>query len=69
MNQKAQGAFEYVLLLAGIILIAVIAILILRNSVLPSANAQLQTSTAQYRNSVNFTCNSTGCYNSTGLIQ
>ncbi len=68
MNQKAQGAFEYVLLLAGIILIAVIAILILRNSVLPSANAQLQSSTGQYTNEVNFTCNASGCFNASGKI-
>lgn len=68
MNQRAQGAFEYVLLLAGIILIAVIAILILRQSVLPTANAQLQASTVQYANSVNLTCNASGCFNLSGKI-
>jgi uncharacterized protein (UPF0333 family) len=42
MEEKAQGAFEYVLLLAGILLVAVIAILILRGNIFPSANNTLQ---------------------------
>ncbi len=41
-DRKAQGAFEYILLLAGVLLIVVLAIIILRGSVLTTANAQIQ---------------------------
>ncbi len=40
-ERRAQGAFEYILLLAGVLLIVVLAIIILRGSVLGSANNQL----------------------------
>ena len=63
MNNRAQGAFEYVLLLAGVILVAVIAILILRGNVLPSINNQINNNLAGFQNSTNFnvTCNGTNC--------
>ena len=65
MDDDAQGAFEYILLLAGVLLIVVIAIVILRNSVLPSANEQLNQSTGNYRNVVQLNCTGPNgtCYN------
>jgi uncharacterized protein (UPF0333 family) len=45
MDNKAQGAFEYVLLLAGILLIVILVIVILRSSVLNQANAQIRQNT------------------------
>ena len=41
MDEKAQGAFEYILLLAGVLLIVVLAIIILRGSVLNQGNQQI----------------------------
>ena len=41
-ERRAQGAFEYILLLAGVLLIVVLAIIILRGSVLGAANNQIQ---------------------------
>jgi hypothetical protein len=34
LDDRAQGAFEYILLLAGVLLIVVLVIIILRNTVL-----------------------------------
>ena len=61
-DNRAQGAFEYVLLLAGVILVTVIAILILRGSVLPSVNRQINNNIAGFQNTTKFTvvCNTTG---------
>ncbi len=55
-TQRSQGAFEYVLLLAGIILIAVLAILILRGSVLPTINNQVSNNTHAWDNVTNVNC-------------
>ncbi len=63
MEERAQGAFEYVLLLAGILLVAVIAILILRGSVFPSANGQIQSNINSYINRTNATLNASGGIN------
>lgn len=41
-ERKGQGAFEYILLLAGVLLIVVLAIIILRGSVLATANNNIQ---------------------------
>jgi uncharacterized protein (UPF0333 family) len=54
MDEKAQGAFEYILLLAGILLIVILVVVILRTSVLGQANSQI-------RSNVNAYANLTGC--------
>ncbi len=41
-SKRAQGAFEYLLLAAGVLLIVVVAITILRGNVLSSAQNQIQ---------------------------
>lgn len=60
MEERAQGAFEYVLLLAGILLVAVIAILILRGNIFPSANNQIQQNINSFKNITNATNYSQG---------
>lgn len=42
MDEKAQGAFEYLLLLAGILLIVILVVVILRGSGLNQANQEIQ---------------------------
>jgi hypothetical protein len=51
---RAQGAFEYILLLAGILLIVVVVITVLRVSVIPAANQTLQGGLQQWQAMVNF---------------
>jgi len=41
MNKHGQGAFEYILLLAGILLVVIVSIVILRGGVLSTANNQI----------------------------
>jgi outer membrane protein assembly factor BamB len=47
-SRRAQGAFEYILLLAGILLIVVVVITTLRVSVIPAANQTLQGGLQQF---------------------
>jgi outer membrane protein assembly factor BamB len=47
-SKRAQGAFEYILLLAGILLIVVVVITTLRVSVIPAANQTLQGGLQQF---------------------
>ncbi len=54
--ERSQGAFEYVLLLAGIILAAVIAVLILRGSVLPTINRQVSNNSNAWQNVTRANC-------------
>ena len=56
MDDRAQGAFEYVLLLAGIMLVAVLVIALLKSSVLPSTNEQLNQSVGNWRQVVKLNC-------------
>jgi len=48
MSNRGQGAFEYILLLAGILLIVILAIVILRGGVLSAANNQISGSLNTY---------------------
>ena len=41
MDNKAQGAFEYILLLAGILLVVILVVVILRNSIVNQSNNQI----------------------------
>jgi len=41
MNRRAQGAFEYILLLAGVLLVVILAFVILRGGILTQANTQI----------------------------
>lgn len=56
MDDRAQGAFEYVLLLAGIMLVAVLVIVLLKSSILPSTNEQLNQSVGNWRQVVKLNC-------------
>ena len=56
MDDRAQGAFEYVLLLAGIMLVAVLVIVLLKSAVLPSTNEQLNQSIGNWRQVVKLNC-------------
>ncbi|MEK6953670.1 MAG: class III signal peptide-containing protein [Candidatus Micrarchaeota archaeon] len=58
MTKRGQGAFEYILLLAGVLLIVVLAIIILRGAV-PGTQTQLAQCKAQVA-SVPVCINSTG---------
>ncbi len=60
MDDRAQGALEYILLLAGVLLIVVIAVVILRNNVIPSANTQINQSIGNWRAVVNISCSDNG---------
>jgi hypothetical protein len=47
VRRKAQGAFEYILLLAGVLLIVVVVIMLLRGSIAGQANQTLQAAVQQ----------------------
>lgn len=51
MQKKGQGAFEYILMLSGILLIVILIIIILQGS-LAGANNKLNESQAQFGNTV-----------------
>lgn len=53
MKFRAQGAFEYILLLAGILLVVILAIVILRGGVLSAANNQITGSLGVFSNLTN----------------
>jgi hypothetical protein len=53
-SKRGQGAFEYILLLAGILLIVVVVITVLRVSVIPAANQTLQGALQQFQTLVSF---------------
>lgn len=61
--KRGQGAFEYILLLAGVLLIVVLAIIILRGAV-PGQQVGLANCKAQLA-AVSVCMNSTGGWNST----
>lgn len=76
MNRKGQGAFEYVLLLAGVLLIVVLAVVLLRGGLFTPAsnNAQVQTCvntiaglTGQTAVIQKNTASYSGCYGSNGV--
>lgn|GEM_PF-2851252 len=60
LDDRGQGAFEYILLLAGVMLVAVLVIVVLKNTVLPSANDQLNKSVGTWKKLVNINCTSEG---------
>lgn len=55
MDNRGQGAFEYILLLAGILLIVILVIVILRSSVLSQANAQITSNVNTFTSLTNCT--------------
>lgn len=55
MDNKAQGAFEYILMLGGILLVVVIVILIVKSNVLAPATNTVEQTTNQYVSSTNCT--------------
>jgi len=48
MQKRGQGAFEYILLLAGVLLVVILAVVILRGGVLTQANNQIAGSLNTY---------------------
>ncbi len=62
MEQKAQGAFEYLLLLGGVLLIAVLVVLILRGGVFSQAKHTIDVNTNAWVNLTNTSnCTLTNC--------
>jgi len=55
MDKKAQGAFEYILLLAGVLLIVILVIVILRSGILSQANQQIRENVNVFRGLTNCT--------------
>lgn len=54
MDDRAQGAFEYILLLAGVLLIVVFVIIILRNTIMTgTVRTQLNASINTWANLTN----------------
>ena len=60
MDEKAQGAFEYILMLAGMLLVVIVVVLILRSQV-SGAGTGINTSRIQFNSTVfcNVVTNST----------
>ncbi|MBI5636152.1 class III signal peptide-containing protein [Candidatus Micrarchaeota archaeon] len=54
MDDRGQGAFEYVLLIAGVLLIVILVVLILRGNVLGSAKTQIDYGIGNYTNVVDY---------------
>jgi len=54
LDERAQGAFEYILLLAGVLLIVVLVIIILRNTILTgTVSTQINESLKRWVNLTN----------------
>jgi len=54
LDDRGQGAFEYILLLAGVLLIVVLVIIILRNTILTgTVNEQINESLNRWVNLTN----------------
>ena len=58
VDDRGQGAFEYIMLVAGVLLVVVLAIVVLRTNVLPGAGAQLGASVNEWRKLVSLNCTS-----------
>ncbi len=50
MDDAAQGALEYLLILAGVIMLAVIAIIIVRGQAMPAISRQINQSEGNFTN-------------------
>ena len=55
-GKKSQGAFEYILLLGGILLIVVVSVIIMRTSVLNQANQQIGGNVNEWQDVTDATC-------------
>ncbi|MGB9576892.1 MAG: class III signal peptide-containing protein [Candidatus Micrarchaeia archaeon] len=53
MDEKAQGAFEYILMLAGILLIVVVIIMVVKSNILSPATGTVEQTTGQYQQTTN----------------
>jgi hypothetical protein len=52
LEDKAQGAFEYILLLAGILLIVVLVIVLMKGVLTGPTNQTIQQGVGQYNQSI-----------------
>ncbi len=59
-SKRAQGAFEYILMVAGVIMIVILVILITQGTV-TTINNTLSNNLNQYSTVVNVTCLLGGC--------
>ena len=59
-SKRAQGAFEYILMVAGVIMIVILVILITQGTV-TTINNTLSNNLNQYSTIVNVTCLLGGC--------
>ncbi|HLC47648.1 MAG TPA: class III signal peptide-containing protein [Candidatus Norongarragalinales archaeon] len=53
MDEKAQTSFEYILLLAGILLVSAMVYLVLRTGAVAGGEQQVNTSYYNYKNATN----------------
>jgi hypothetical protein len=60
-EEKAQGAFEYVLLISGVMMIVATVVIVLRSAVVPEIGGQVADNAHELRNLLNCTSNGT-CY-------
>ncbi len=61
MDRKGQGTFEYILLLAGILLIVVLAIVLLRGGIFQTSQSNIQRDSCR-----SALVQSSSCYTATG---
>jgi len=61
LNKRGQGAFEYVLLLGGVLLIVVLAVVLLRGGLFSSASQNVNLNACK-----NTLTTASGCFNSQG---
>jgi len=60
-EEKAQGAFEYVLLISGVMMIVATVVVVLRSAVVPQIGGQVTENANELRNLLNCTSNGS-CY-------
>ena len=60
-EEDAQGAFEYVLLISGVMMVVATVVLVLRSAVVPEVGGQVTENAHELRNLLNCTSNGT-CY-------
>ncbi len=62
MDRKAQTSLEYILLLAGVLLIVILVIIIMRGNVFDSANNTIQDNYKTFNSSTDISnCTLSGC--------
>lgn len=61
-DEKAQGAFEYVLLISGVMMIVATVVVVLRSVVVPEIGGQVTENAKELRGLLNCTNSNGTCY-------